>query len=169
MSEGEGLERARSGFVTARRLHLAMLASLLGYLAIVQVVRRVGVNPGGRDPFAELAWLRYPAYVLAGAAVVAVATAGRWLMGRGLIGVPVPGEPAADTATTLVARNAILCALAEIPAILGLVLYFVGGYLVDFYLLLVVSLLAFLLATPRESRWLATVESFPAHPPERSV
>jgi hypothetical protein len=169
MRDAEGLERARSGLATARRLHLAMLATLVGYLAIVQLVRRIGIDPGARDPFADLAWLRYPAYVLALAALAAVPVAARRLLTRGVAVRPAPGAAPADAVTMLVSRNAILYVLGEIPVILGLVLYFVGGYLVDFYLLLVASLLAILLATPREHRWLAAVEHLSAGPPERSA
>jgi hypothetical protein len=40
-----------------------------------------------------------------------------------------------------------------VPVILGLALYFVGGYLLDFYALAGVSVLAFALAFPSAGDW----------------
>jgi hypothetical protein len=55
--------------------------------------------------------------------------------------------------SALSSNQVLIFAVGEIPVILGLALYFVGGYLLDFYILAGLSALAFALAYPSAVEW----------------
>jgi hypothetical protein len=63
------------------------------------------------------------------------------------------GQNLPEILSALTSSQVVVFALGEIPATLGLALYFVGGYLVDFYVLAAVSLLSFVLAYPSAGDW----------------
>jgi len=50
----------------------AMVGSILVYWIVVQVIRKVGQIPRGRDQFAAVDWARYPLYAVGLAACVAI-------------------------------------------------------------------------------------------------
>jgi hypothetical protein len=63
----------------------------------------------------------------------------------------------AETISSLIDKlmraTIVTLALCEMPAIFGLVLFFVGRYYADFYLLLGISLVMFFFYFPRYNRW----------------
>jgi hypothetical protein len=71
-----------------------------------------------------------------------------------------------EVLSVLSSNQIMVFAVAEIPVILGLALYFVGGYLVDFYVLAAVSVLAFALAFPSTREWAAALSRIRASLPE---
>lgn len=141
--------KLRSALTALRVVHAAFLVSLLLYWGVVHLTRRVGRIPAGRGAFWETDWLRYPLYILALATCLLLP----WVQRRLLTRRALSGRT--ETATVEAMANATLLALvvAEVPAILGLALYFVGGYLLDFYLLAALSFLGLLMAFPREALW----------------
>ena len=68
--------------------------------------------------------------------------------------------------SVLSSNQILIFAVAEVPVILGLALYFVGGYLLDFYALAAVSVLAFALAFPSASEWVGALSQIRASRPE---
>ena len=55
-----------------RVVYGAMVGSILVYWVVVQVIRKVGQIPRGRDAFASVDWMRYPLYALGFAACVGI-------------------------------------------------------------------------------------------------
>jgi hypothetical protein len=145
--------RLKSVLAPLRVVYGAMVGSILIYWIVVQVIRKVGQIPRGRDIFGAVDWLRYPLYVLGLAACVAVIVMRRRLFDPEAVVRRARGHNLPDLLSALSSDQVLVFAVCEAPAILGLALYFVGGYLLDFYILAVVSLLAFALAFPSAIEW----------------
>jgi hypothetical protein len=145
--------RLRSVLAPLRVVYGAMVGSILVYWIVVQVIRKVGQIPRGRDVFAAVDWLRYPLYVLGVAACVAVVVMRRRLFDPERVTRPARGQNLPELLAALSYKQVLVFAVGEVPVILGLALYFVGGYLLDFYLLAGVSAVAFALAYPSAVEW----------------
>jgi hypothetical protein len=57
----------------------------------------------------------------------------------------------------------VSAALCEVPVILGLVLFFISGNAQDFYVLLIVSFVLFVMYFPRFSNWEEWIKSKTSH------
>jgi hypothetical protein len=145
--------RLRSVLAPLRVVYGAMVGSILVYWIVVQVIRKVGQIPRGRDIFAAVDWLRYPLYVLGIAACVAVLVTRRRLFDPEGVIRRAREQNLPEVLSALSSNQVLIFAVGEIPVILGLALYFVGGYLLDFYLLAGLSALAFALAYPSAVEW----------------
>ncbi len=140
-----------------------MVASILVYWIVVQLIRKVGQIPRGRDVFAAVDWLRYPLYVLGIIACVVILILRRRLFNPEGVIRRVRGRTLPEILSILSSNQVLVFAVGEVPVILGLALYFVGGYLLDFYILAGLSALAFSLAFPSAAEWedvLTRIRSF---------
>jgi hypothetical protein len=169
--------RVRSVLAPLRVVYGAMVGSIFVYWVVVQVIRKIGQIPQGRDIFASVDWLRYPLYVLGMAACVAIPLMRRKLFAAGSVSRRARGRGLPDILSGLSSSQILVFAVAEIPVILGLAIYFVGGYLLDFYVLAGLSFLGFGLAFPSTTDWEAALLSLrvarpelfaPPGPPDRS-
>ena len=149
-----------------RVVYGAMVGSILVYWVVVQVIRKVGQIPRGRDAFASVDWMRYPLYALGFAACVGILLMRRRLFDPARLILRARGRSLPEVLSVLSSNQILVFAVAEIPVILGLALYFVGGYLWDFYALAAVSVLAFALAFPSTSQWVAALIRIRASRPE---
>ena len=149
-----------------RVVYGAMVGSILVYWVVVQVIRKVGQIPRGRDAFASVDWMRYPLYVLGFGACVGILLMRRRLFDPARLILRARGRSLPEVLSVLSSNQILVFAVAEIPVILGLALYFVGGYLWDFYALAAVSVLAFALAFPSTSQWVAALTRIRASRPE---
>jgi len=145
--------RLHSVLAPLRAVYAAMVGSVLLYWVVVQLIRRVGQLPRGRDVFTAVDWLRYPLFVLGAAACVAVVVMRRRVLDHARVIGRAQGQNLPEILSALTSSQVVVFAVGEIPATLGLALYFVGGYLVDFYVLAAVSLLSFILAYPSAGDW----------------
>ncbi|MGD0264773.1 MAG: hypothetical protein ABSD47_07420 [Candidatus Methylomirabilota bacterium] len=145
--------RLRAVLAPLRVVYGAMVGSILVYWIVVQVIRKVGQIPRGRDIFAAVDWLRYPLYVLGIAACVSVVVTRRRLFDPEGVIRRARGQNLPEVLSALSSNQVLIFAVGEIPVILGLALYFVGGYLLDFYILAGLSALAFALAYPSAVEW----------------
>ncbi len=161
--------RVRAVLAPLRVVYGAMIGSILVYWIVVQVIRKIGQIPQGRDLFAAVDWLRYPLYVLGMAACVAIPVMRRRLFATGSLLHRARGHGLPDILSGLSSSQILVFAIAEIPVILGLALYFVGGYLLDFYILAGLSFLGFALAFPSGADWEAALLSLRASCPELFV
>lgn len=159
-------ERVRRVLAPLRVVYGAMVASILVYLIVVQLIRKVGQIPRGRDIFAAVDWLRYPLYVLAAVACVAVFGLRRWLFQPEGLLRRAAGKALPEVLSALSSNQVLVFAVAEVPVVFGLALYFVGGYLVDFYLMAGVSIIAFVLAFPSAREWEDALQTLRASRPE---
>ena len=158
--------RVNTVLAPLRVVYGAMVGSILVYWVVVQVIRKVGQIPRGRDAFASVDWMRYPLYVLGFAACVGILMMRRRLFDPARLILRARGRSLPEVLSVLSSNQILVFAVAEIPVILGLALYFVGGYLWDFYALAAVSVLAFALAFPSTSQWVAALTRIRASRPE---
>jgi hypothetical protein len=125
----------------------SIIVSLLVYLGVEEFMRARFRPFHGFIAVSDLQLLRY---VFFGLAVVAV------ILIRGLRQALLKKSAGEDKKTALhrlQRASLVTIVLAEVPAILGLVLFFVGGLNVDFYFLLFASLLLVFMYFPRRSGW----------------
>ncbi len=124
-----------------------IVASLVIYLAVVEVLKRSLAPFRGFASLADMQPVRYAAYGAAAAVVLLLLVLRPRLFKR---------PAGADTAAALqrLQKAAFLTmVLAEVPAILGLVLFVVGGGAADFYKLLFASLVLAFIHFPRRGAW----------------
>ncbi|MBI4736561.1 MAG: hypothetical protein HY766_11005 [candidate division NC10 bacterium] len=145
--------RLRAVLAPLRVVYGAMVGSILVYWIVVQVIRKVGQIPRGRDVFAAVDWLRYPLYALGVVACVVVLVLRRRLFDPEGVIRRARGQNLPELLSTLSSNQVLVFAVGEVPVILGLALYFVGGYLLDFYILAGLSAVAFALAFPSAVEW----------------
>jgi len=132
-------------------------ASLIGvtvivYLVIVEVLRSQLKPFRGFAPLPEMSTFRYVCYGLAVLEVLIIRLAQSLLLKR------APGDTVKMTVQKLFRASILTVCLSEVPAILGLVLFLIGGLNKDFYALLAVSLVLVFMYFPRLSSWEAWVE-----------
>jgi hypothetical protein len=144
--------RLQTSFRTLRVTYAGMLSSLGACWLVVMLTRKVGAIPAGRGAYSEMDWLRYPLYVVGAGLVVLVLVIRTWLLRPAMVRERAVGGDAQAYLNAIFAAHVVVFALAEIPAILGLALYFVGGYLRDFFALATMALCAFAAVFPREAR-----------------
>jgi len=149
-----------------RVVYGAMVGSILVYWIVVQVIRKVGQIPRSRDIFGAVDWMRYPLFVLGAAACLAILILRRRLFQPDGLVRRARGRSLPEVLSILSSNQVLIFAVAEVPVILGLALYFVGGYLLDFYTLAAVSVLAFALAFPSARDWEKALNRIRASRPE---
>lgn len=125
----------------------AIIASLVIYLGLVEVLRAVYRPFRGFATLANIQQLRYAVFGAAAAVIVLI----RLLRPRLLRKVP---REDAKTAFHRLQRAAIVTmVLGEIPGILGFCLFLLSGYNIDFYVLVFASLLLVFMYFPRRTAW----------------
>lgn len=163
----ESRQRIGRALTGLRALYAGVLASLVLYWLVVQVIRKVIRLPAGRGTFSEVDWLRYPLYALGLVLVgLIVVLRSRLVTTDGLIRRAGDGQGLGGVLGALSLAHVILLALAEVPVVLGVALYFVGGYLSDFYLLALLSLLPLVVCWPRRAEWEALVDEVAVRRPD---
>jgi len=145
-------EELRSAHRPASFVGIAIIVSLFLYLVVVEVLRATMSPFRGLISLPGIATLRYIFY---GLAVVEVLVT-RWL--QGLLLRRAPGDDARATILKLARTSIVTLCLSEVPALLGLVLFLLGGLNKDFYALLAVSLVLAFMYFPRLRSWEDWVE-----------
>lgn len=159
-------DRVNAVLAPLRVVYGAMVGSILVYWIVVQVIRKVGQIQRGRDTFAAVDWMRYPMYALGIAACVGILLMRRRLFDPAGLIRRARARSLPEVLSVLSSNQILVFAVAEVPVILGLALYFVGGYLLDFYALAAVSVVAFALAFPSAGEWQDALSQLRASRPE---
>jgi hypothetical protein len=140
-------EELRRSFRSVLVVAVSILVTLLLFLALEEVMR-VRLKPfAGYAADGNPQTLRYFVFGLAVAVIVLIRVI------RGAMLRKRPGEDAAALAQKIARASIVTFVLAEVPAVLGLVLFFLRGLNRDFYALLFVSLIIVFMHFPRRSSW----------------
>jgi hypothetical protein len=128
-------------------INIGIVAGLVIYAVIVEIIKSKFAPFEGFVDFEQMALLRYIFYGLAVLQIFII----RFLRGALLRASP------SDNSKTLVIKlsraSFATAALCELPAVFGLVLFFLGGHSRDFYLLLALSFVLVFLYFPRYRNW----------------
>jgi hypothetical protein len=152
MEDQSGLNKV---FGTCRLVGLAVIISLFLYAVIVEVVRAWLKPFLGFARIENALVLRYAFYAAAIAIVIASRVLNSLILRRS-----GPDEP--KTVVQQLNLAAIVSmTLSEGPALMGLILFFVGGFFRDFYMLLIVSLFLEFMYFPRLRGWQEVLKDRP--------
>lgn len=139
----ESIEYGAAAYKQTATLAGGIAASLVVYVIVAELLTR---NTSAAEPPAFFATLRIALFVVAGVAIF-VTTIVKGMMLRS-----APADPA-DRLARVRAASLTAVALAELPALCGLVLVALGGTRPDFYMLLVISLYMMVRHFPRRGPW----------------
>ncbi|OGS06905.1 MAG: hypothetical protein A2270_00520 [Elusimicrobia bacterium RIFOXYA12_FULL_51_18] len=138
-------EDLRKAWLTAAAISGAVISAIFVYALVVEAVSRsMPFKPPLAGPTA--AAVRYAFYILGTVAVFALRFIRPVMKTRA-------EEPTGKILQTLVKRTALTAAMAEIPAFLGLMLFFLAGSRWDFYLLAAFSTAIELIYFPKYRIW----------------
>jgi len=132
------------GHCVAVVIHSALIAGLACYVAVVEVVSRGSQQRGAFESIDTVTYACFAAAIALPFAIKVV---------RGMFLARKSGEDARALVVRLQRSAGVTAALCEIPAVLGLAVFVMGGAQVDFYLLLAISLGMFVVYFPRRSEW----------------
>jgi hypothetical protein len=148
--------RVRAAHRQATLIVGAMTASLAVYAAVVEVVGRSGAVVTGTNPPEVLRW----AFYAVAAGMVFMSHLAKAFLLRGLREAGVD-----EILARLTTANVVTAALAETPAVLGLVLFFLSPrYYADFYILEAIALYLLVRHFPRLGAWRNTVHRYASQP-----
>jgi hypothetical protein len=154
MEYSEDLKRAHK---TATILYIAFMLSLAVYLIAFEVLKaRIPDFQGMVEKF-DFPWLGYAFYAL-GLLQIFLIRFIRETATKSITTIEVP-----VLIQHLQRLSMISGALCEVPVILGWVLFFLSGSVRDFYILLLISFVLFVLYFPRFSNWEEWIKSKTSH------
>jgi len=153
----EYIRDLKKAFKTSVTLYVAFMISIAIYLVVFEVLKARIPDFQGMMEKIDLPWLRYAFYALGLVQIFLI----RFIR-----------ETATKSIATVDAKvlighlqrmSMISAALCEVPVILGLVLFFISGSAQDFYILLSLSFLLFVLYFPRYTNWEEWIKSKTSH------
>lgn len=131
-----------------------IVGSLIIYAAVAEIIRAQFREFRGFIEFQNITILRYALYAAAVAAVIMLRALQRPLT------YLKPSEGAKEYILKLSRAGIITAVLAEVPGILGLVLFLMAGLHRDFYILLFISFVLEFMYFPRKNVWEERLRSF---------
>ncbi|MBM3294450.1 MAG: hypothetical protein FJY82_07980 [Candidatus Aminicenantes bacterium] len=137
----------RQAHKTAKTIGAAMMTFPAAAILIVEFVRSNFRPFTGFGGAGHRTALRYALYVAAAASVILLRVVHGSLLRKRR------SEDAPSALSRLVLANLTVLGLAEVPAVLGLALFFLGGFNRDFYVLAFVSLVLMFMYFPRRRTW----------------
>jgi hypothetical protein len=150
-------QNLKKAYRTSSVLYVAFMLSLVVYFVVFKVLEASITDFQGMMEKIDFPWLRYAFYAL-GLVQIFLIKFIRETATRTITTV--------DTQTLinhLQRMSMISAALCEVPAILGWVLFFLSGSSRDFYILLLMSLVIFVLYFPRYANWEEWIKSKTSH------
>lgn len=154
MDYAQNLKKAyRTSFV----LYVAFMLSLVVYFVVFKVLEASITDFQGMMEKIDFPWLRYAFYAL-GLVQIFLIKFIRETATRTITTVDV--QTLINHLQRISMISAVLC---EVPAILGWVLFFLSGSSRDFYILLLMSLVIFVLYFPRYANWEEWIKSKTSH------
>ena len=145
----EQTDMAKKLFAQAQKMTLSMSLAVIAYGVIAYYLIHIGkAGPAVLDP---------QTYTLVKYAALAVSAAGifaMWQVGLKMAGMAQTSTPPEERPVQrMFVKTIILCAAAEVPVLLGLLLVFFGKQPTDYIPFAVLSAAGFILAFPRKQQW----------------
>ena len=154
------MDKLRAAYRTTVIIGLAMMASLVIYLVIVSLIDAGTIPHKGTAMTGQpLELIKFALLGISAVIFFLIRTLPNKLLtavGKEGKGTGIRQQVSAGAASEfgpLVAAAVVTFALCEVPAIFGLVLYFLGRSTTDFYLFLLISLFLFSIHFPKFSQW----------------
>jgi hypothetical protein len=143
----EYTEYVKKAYRISLFLYVAFMLSLVVYFGVFEFFKARIPDFQGVLESRNLPWLRYAFYAGGLAQIFFIKIV------RGAVAKTSAEGEFQALIDRLQKVSMISAALCEVPAILGLVLFFIGGISRDFYILLMMSFVLFALYFPRYSNW----------------
>jgi hypothetical protein len=140
-------DEIRAHLRSATLIATAIVASLVVYLGLVEVLRAVYRPFRGFVTLSHIPQVRYAVFGAAVAVVVLIRVLRPRLLRK------APGEDARAALHRIQRAAIVTMVLGEVPGILGLGLFLLSGYNIDFYVLVFASLLLVFMYFPRRIAW----------------
>jgi hypothetical protein len=144
MNPEEGL---RKTFQIATVISAAICSSMVIYAVVVEIIVAQSILFKGVAHTSNIASIRYLLYALALLLVFFINALRKSLLRK------IKSDKLGVVRSRLLKTSIVTSALCEVPAIFGLVLFFIGGLRRDFYILLVFSFALLYLYFPRYKAW----------------
>jgi len=145
------MEIARKLYAQAQRMTIGMAASVVAYGAIGFYLVHMGKAGPAVLKAQQYPLVKYGALLFSVAGVFAM-----WQLGSRMFSVFSAQGPAAErSAQKLFVRTILMCAGAELPLLLGMILVFLGRHPYDFIPFAIVSLTGFAFAFPKRQQWVS--------------
>jgi hypothetical protein len=141
------MEDLKKAYRTSALINSAIIASLLIYLIVAEMIKIQYEPFEGFVRDLNLDPLRYALYALALVQLVVI------IKIRGILMKKDTFNSMEDVIIRLSRASIITSSLCEVPAIFGLILFLLSGMSKDLYILLVWSGILFFLYFPRYSNW----------------
>ncbi len=143
----ETRDDVKSALRTVSLVGVSISVSLFIYLAIAEIIR-IQFRPfRGFAAFGDTQRIRYAFFAGAIVAVILIRILRQSLLRKR------QGETAPAALRRIQRAALITLVLGEVPAVLGLILFLLFGFNIDFYLLLFVSMVLVFMYFPRLSHW----------------
>jgi F0F1-type ATP synthase membrane subunit c/vacuolar-type H+-ATPase subunit K len=149
------VDKLRAAYRVAVIIGLAIMASLVIYLIIVQLFENGSFGQAGGQSL-QGPQLEIIKFILLGVSVVnffLIRFLNNLILNPAGEQRPAPTAAAPSDLGKLTTAAIVTFALCETPAIFGLVLYFLGRNATDFYLFLLISMFFFASHFPKYSQW----------------
>jgi hypothetical protein len=147
--------RVRAAHRQATIIVGAMTASLFVYAAVVEIIGRTAAVGSGAEPPEVIRWAFYAIAV----SMVFTSHVAKAFMLRGFQARTVD-----EILARLTTANVVTAAIAEAPAVLGFVLFFLSPrFYSDFYILEVISLYLLVRHFPRYDNWERVIRQHAPH------
>lgn len=155
------MDKLRAAYKVVVVIGLAMMASLVIYLVIVGLFENNSIELLGAPALSgnELEIMKFALIGASAVILFLIKFLGAKIMNAGAEQKRMTGSQAGGGAGVpaefgpLVTAAVVTFSLCEVPAIFGLVLYFLGRNSADFYLFLLISLFLFATNFPKFSQW----------------
>jgi hypothetical protein len=143
----EYTQELKKAYKTSVTLYIAFILSLVVYLIVFMVLKtRIPDFQGMMEKF-DFPWLRYAFFALGLVQIFLI----KFI--RDTATKSITTVDAKTLINHLQRMSMISAALCEVPVILGFVLFFLSGNAADFYVLLVISFVIFVMYFPRYTNW----------------
>lgn len=150
-------QELKTAYKTSAAVYAAFMLSLVPYVIVFMVLKTRFSGFPLMEEGIEFPWLRYAFFALGLLQVFLIKFIRETLTTR------VMRVDRKILSLHLQKMSLISAALCEIPALLGLVLFLLNGNAGDFYVLLIISVVLFVMYFPRWNNWEEWVRSKTSH------